>query len=131
MAVLWGVVFADDEMGGVRGEVVLVDAAELLDSVGYIGLGGRRLSVEAQAAVESTNPLLWRDARAADDNALEGLGSIDAKFGLGGRRRSHFQTPASRACKKRRSRACVSGPSCRIEAGPAWRGRVEQRVCHF
>ena len=38
MAVLGGVVVADDEVGNLVGQVVFVDAAELGDFVGEVGL---------------------------------------------------------------------------------------------
>ena len=96
MAILSGVVFADNQVGDVWCEVVFVNTTEFDGYIGYMRL--RDISCQLHASqqqsvmlhrenrqrwwrgtkkLDKTHPLLRRDAGAADDDSLEGLGSID------------------------------------------------------
>lgn len=94
MAVLGRVVVADNEMRHVGGEIVLVQAAELGNLLGNVCLFAARLA-EGMAMVvmallgQRTNPLVRRDAGAADNDALERHRGVEAVTFVLGRMRCH------------------------------------------
>lgn len=82
MAILGGVVVADDEVCYVWGEVIFVFSSEVGNLLCYDGLKELKKVVLVRwwctgVFGGATNSMFWGDTRAADDDALERLCWVD------------------------------------------------------